>query len=191
MEILAITYSKRGLVLKLQVRCWTSVGGSSTKPFKVNQKMIFHWLRHISRAFYKQGRNLLFPVWVSWNNKRWCCYVYTGLYLVPVGQRPKFMLEWECTATCICMTYVPQLLLKSNDENWWRLLKGGSVVVKQQVQLKPWLSVLIKPTNCRKWWKKETKKQAKVLSKVQPNVNLLTFVSAKHAPTPNDLSCAM
>lgn len=38
---------------------------------------------------------------------------------------------------------------------------------------------------------KRNKKRKTCLSKGQPNVNLLTFVSAKHKPTPKHLSCAM
>lgn len=49
--------------------------------------------------------------------------------------------------------------------------------------LNPFLSVVIKPKKCHKWWGKKPKKPAKCLSKGQPNVNLLTFASAKHKPT--------
>lgn len=39
--------------------------------------------------------------------------------------------------------------------------------------------------------KRNKKRKPTCLSKGQPNVNLLTFVSAKHKPTPKHLSCAM
>lgn len=49
--------------------------------------------------------------------------------------------------------------------------------------LNPFLSVVIKPKNVTNDEERNQKKPAKCLSEGQPNVNLLTFVSAKHKPT--------
>lgn len=65
-KIMFIMFSKRVLVLKLKVRCWTAVWRQEEKKTTL-QKQLSIVLHHIS-SFYKQGRTLV-PVWILWNNK--------------------------------------------------------------------------------------------------------------------------